>query len=258
MYNPLLVSPRIEKYVIEKQSLKKYYRFRGAKFYGGISTADVVGCNMFCRFCWVNPKIRYHILNTGKFYSAIDVGMQLIQIAQKAKYTQLRVSGGEPTIGRAHLVDLLQYLKKYPYTFILETNGMLLSDESYVLELKEIPNLHIRISLKAGTPEVFSKVTGTVPEAYYYPLQALNLLTKHEISCHASVIIDFCSKQDLEFLIQELQKIDQRLVTQLELESLLLYPHVVKGLKRIGFDIKGGIKINGLNNASNKTGCREI
>jgi len=238
MYNPLLVSPRIEKYVIEKQKLKKYYRFRGAKFYGGISTADAVGCNMFCPFCWVNPKIRVHVLNTGQFYSPVEVGMHLVQIAQKAKFSNLRVSGGEPTIGRAHLIALLLYLKKFPYSFILETNGMLLSDESYILELKEIPNLHIRISLKAGTPEMFSKVTGAVPEAYYYPLEALKHLIKHGISCHASVIIDFCSKADFEFLAQELQEINPRLITQLELESLLLYPHVVKGLKRIGFNIK--------------------
>ena len=238
MYDPLAVSPRIEKYVIEKQTLKKYYRFRDAKFYGGISTADVVGCNMFCRFCWVNPKIRYQILNTGKFYSAADVGAQLIRIAQKAKFTHLRVSGGEPTIGRDHLIALLEYLKNYPYNFILETNGMLLSDESYVNDLKPFPNLYIRISLKAATPEIFSKVTGAVPEAYYYPLQALKLLNKYKIPCHASVIIDFCSKHDVQILLQELQKINSQLINQLELESLLLYPHVIKGLKRIGFKIK--------------------
>jgi len=238
MYDPLLVSPRIEKYVIKEQILKKYYRFRGAKFYGGISTADAVGCNMFCQFCWVNPKIRYRILNTGNFYSATDVGMQLVRIAQKANFTHLRVSGGEPTIGKDHLIALLEYLEDYSYIFILETNGMLLSDENYVLELKEFSNLHIRISLKAGTPEMFSKVTGAIPEAYYYPLQALKLLIKYEISCHASVIVDFCSQQDFQFLIQELQKISSQLINQLELESLLLYPHVIKGLKRIGLNMK--------------------
>jgi len=39
-------------------------------------------------------------------------------------------------------------------------------------------------------------------------------------------------------IFQELQKINHHLATQLELESLILYLHVIKGLKRIGFDLK--------------------
>jgi uncharacterized Fe-S cluster-containing radical SAM superfamily protein len=237
MYNPLNVSNRIEKHVIENNLFKKYYRFRGAKFYGGISTADVVGCNLFCYFCWVHSKVRFQVQNVGKFYSPEEVAQRLIQIAQKARFTHLRVSGGEPTIGSDHLVALLESLTKFDFIFILETNGMLLSQESYVNKLKEFPNLHVRISLKAGTPEMFSRVTGAVPDAYFYPLNALKLLLKYKIPCHPSVIIDFCPKPDFQFLIQELQKIDTRLVTQLELESLLLYPHVIKGLKKIGFSI---------------------
>ncbi len=247
MYNPLEVSVRIEKHVIENKLFKKYYRFRGAKFYGGISTADVVGCNLFCHFCWVHSKVRFQVQNVGKFYSPEEVAQQLIQIAQKAKFAHLRVSGGEPTIGQDHLIALLEYLEKFDYVFILETNGMLLSQENYIRNLKRFPKLHVRISLKAGTPEMFSKVTGAVPEAHYYPLNALKLLLKYEIPCHPSVIIDFCSKQDFQVLIQELQQINSRLVHQLELESLLLYPHVIKGLKKIGFNTELRKSFNGRN-----------
>jgi uncharacterized Fe-S cluster-containing radical SAM superfamily protein len=31
---------------------RKYYRFRPARFYGGIATADCLGCNLRCAFCW--------------------------------------------------------------------------------------------------------------------------------------------------------------------------------------------------------------
>ncbi|NVM54761.1 MAG: radical SAM protein [Candidatus Helarchaeota archaeon] len=234
MYDPIELSSRIESHILKNRTLKKYYRFRGAKYYGGISTADVVGCNMHCHFCWVNPKIRYRFQNIGKFYSPLQVGQQLVQIAQKANFNQLRVSGGEPTIGEDHLVALLKFLDDFPCTFILETNGMLLSQENYVKKLKEFTNLYIRVALKAGTPEIFSKVTGAIPAAYYYPLEALKLLIKHKISCHASIITDFCSEPDYNFLIHQLQKISPNLVNELEYESLILYPHVKKGLRKIG------------------------
>lgn len=31
---------------------RPYYRFRGGKWYKGIATSDVVGCNLRCKFCW--------------------------------------------------------------------------------------------------------------------------------------------------------------------------------------------------------------
>ncbi|MEM4889814.1 MAG: molybdenum cofactor biosynthesis protein MoaA, partial [Thermosphaera sp.] len=31
---------------------RRYYRFRGGRWYGGIATGDVVGCNLRCKFCW--------------------------------------------------------------------------------------------------------------------------------------------------------------------------------------------------------------
>ncbi|MFX1298467.1 MAG: radical SAM protein [Promethearchaeota archaeon] len=235
MYNPLEISSTVQKYVLKNGNFKKYYRFRGAKYYGGISTADVVGCNLHCCFCWVHPKVRYRFQTVGEFYSPELVGQKLVQIAQKAHFNLLRISGGEPTIGEAHLIALLKYVDEYPYEFILETNGILLSNEDYTKQLDKFNKLHVRVALKAGTPETFSKVTGAIPKAYYYPLDALRLLIEYEVSCHASIIINFCSNGELKFLIKELQNIDSSLVQELEYESLILYPHVKKGLKKSGY-----------------------
>ncbi|MFX1295259.1 MAG: radical SAM protein [Promethearchaeota archaeon] len=235
MYDPLELSSRINSKIVKDKTLKKYYRFRCAKYYGGVSTVDVVGCNMYCHFCWVHPKFRYCFQKVGKFYTPGYVGQRLIQIAQKANFKLLRISGGEPTIGKPHLISLLKYLNNYPYQFILETNGMLLSNENYVKEFKDINNIHVRIALKAGTPETFSKVTGAVLEAYYYPFKALKFLLKYKISCHPSIIVDFCPKKDFQFLLQVLQKIDPSLINKLEYESLIFYPHVKKGLEKIGY-----------------------
>jgi uncharacterized Fe-S cluster-containing radical SAM superfamily protein len=66
---------------------RKYYRFRPAKFYGGIATADCLGCCLRCLFCWSWPKAnspgRY-----GRFYSPAQVADKLAHIALKKGFHQ--------------------------------------------------------------------------------------------------------------------------------------------------------------------------
>ncbi|MHA1265635.1 MAG: radical SAM protein [Candidatus Helarchaeota archaeon] len=237
MYNPLEISKKIKQLVVRNDYSKRYYRFRGAKFYGGISTADVVGCNMHCVFCWVHPRVRYQCQNVGAFYSPEEVGARLVQIAEKGGFSQIRISGGEPTIGMEHLLAFLDYFDPYPYTFILETNGMLLSARDYVQALQNFSHLYVRISLKAATPSMFVKVTGAEPKVFDLPLQALELLVEFKIPCHPSIIIDFCTKSELKGLIDRLNRIKRGLGAQLEYESLIFYPHVKKGLRKAGFKL---------------------
>jgi len=54
--DPLVWAGQIGEIVSSGQK-RKYYRFRPAPFYGGIGTADCVGCCLKCLFCW-----SWHIL----------------------------------------------------------------------------------------------------------------------------------------------------------------------------------------------------
>ena len=123
MYDPIELSKRTESIVING-NMKKYYRFRPTGFYGGIATADTVGCNLRCKFCWSSNSV-WNAKNAGNFYSPEDVAKMLHDIAHSKGYRQLRVSGGEPTIGQKHLITLLENINPN-YLFILETNGILL------------------------------------------------------------------------------------------------------------------------------------
>ena len=79
---------------------RKYYRFRPAKFYGGIATADCLGCCLRCKFCWSWPKV----INPGRYgrlYSPGQVSAKLTNIALKKGFHHIRISGNEPTIARA-------------------------------------------------------------------------------------------------------------------------------------------------------------
>jgi uncharacterized Fe-S cluster-containing radical SAM superfamily protein len=62
--------------------------------------------------------------------------------------------------------------------FILETNGILFGmDRDYVKRVSRFTKPHVRISLKAGTPEAFMRKTGAKPEAFEIPFQTIrNLL----------------------------------------------------------------------------------
>lgn len=236
-YDPLKITEAVRKIVVcneEKFQLRKYYRFRGGRWYGGIATADSVGCNLRCRFCW-SWKPRDNMDKYGRFYSPKEVYSKLITIAFKRGYRQLRVSGGEPTIGRKHLIQLLELFEKTGYLFILETNGILLGAfRDYAKEISRFRNVHVRVSLKGCSPEEFSKLTGAKPEAFQLQLKALKNLLDFGVSVHPAVMLSFSSKESLERLTEELRRIDEELVEELEPEYVFLYPHVVKLMKKHG------------------------
>ena len=58
-YDPVERHRKIESLVVEKRvggDLRKYYRFRHDRWYGGIITADAAGCGLLCKFCWVGRE----------------------------------------------------------------------------------------------------------------------------------------------------------------------------------------------------------
>ena len=236
-YDPLKLTEAVRKIVVRSEGeveLRKYYRFRGGRWYGGIATADSVGCNLRCRFCW-SWRPRDNMNKYGRFYTPKEVYMRLISIASKRGYRQLRVSGGEPTIGRKHLLQLLELLEGTNYLFILETNGILLgAQRDYAKELSKFKNIHVRVSLKGCTPEEFAKLTGAKPEAFNLQLNALKNLVDYGVSTHPAVMLSFSSKESLEMLVEKLREIDNELVEELEPEYVFLYPHVIELLKRHG------------------------
>lgn len=240
-YDPLELTKMVERIVSKNKNdlqLRKYYRFRGGKWYGGIATADSVGCNLRCRFCW-GWKPRDNMGRYGKFYAPKEVFMRLINIAAKRNYMQLRISGGEPTISRKHLLQLLELISSTNYLFILETNGILIGAyKDYARDLSKYSNIHVRVSLKGCTPEEFTLLTGAKPGAFELQLKALKNLLDYNVSAHPAVMLSFSSRENFRKLIEELESIDRRLVDDLESEYVFLYPHVIESLRKFGLKPK--------------------
>mgnify|MGYP000392008765 CR=1 FL=1 len=238
-YDPIELTKAIEKIVVRNYE-RKYYRVaRGGRWYGGIATADCVGCNLRCVFCW-SANVRDNPRRIGRFYEPEFIFMKLDQVARKRGYRQLRISGNEPTIGRKHLLRLLDLVERRgKYLFILETNGILIGyDKSYARDLSKYTCIHVRVSLKGTTPEEFSLLTGAKPEAFYYQLNALKNLLDYGVECHPAVMLSFSSKEGKEWLLSKLLEIDRVLVEEFEEEYVFEYPHVMERLRKAGLKPK--------------------
>jgi uncharacterized Fe-S cluster-containing radical SAM superfamily protein len=219
----------LESLVVQGEK-RKYYRFRPAPFYGGIATADCVGCPLNCVFCWSSYP-RTHPRKAGEWYTPQQVFDTLTGIARKKGFSQLRVSGNEPTVGRVHLMRLLEKVKSTQFQFILETSGILI-DREYAEFFSHIKNLHVRVSLKGTCEEEFTALTGGTPEEFRSQLRALQLLVDHGVSCHPAVMVSFSSPEGLNELKERLSSISPQFYV--EEEQVIVYPLVRTQLQKAG------------------------
>jgi len=237
MFNPLELAAMTGN-IVCKDDLRKYYRFRPSRFYGGISTADCVGCCLRCIFCWawkeiIRPK------EYGEFYTPEEVAKRLISIAQRKNVNQLRISGNEPTICREHLIKVLELIPK-DYLFILETNGILIgSDQSYAEELSRFPNLYARVSLKGTCEEEFSRLTGAVPEGFHMQMKSLENLMRYRVNVHPASMISFSTAENIRALRKRLKALNHAF-EDFEVEELILYPSIEERLKRLKVSYRTG------------------
>jgi uncharacterized Fe-S cluster-containing radical SAM superfamily protein len=240
LYDPVTRHEAIEKLVVRNTELgqeRKYWRFRFGRWYGGIVTADAVGCGLLCKYCWVSDAVMFQPAKIGKFYSPDVVAKILMKMAKKRKLRQLRVSGGEPAIGKRHLLQLLDNLEGQGLLFILETNGILIGNDSqYAEDLSKYRFLHVRVSLKGCSEKEFAVLTGAKPEGFILQLNALENLLREGVRCHPAVMISFSTKESIQQLAERLKTINTRLAEDLEFEELILYPKVKRKIE--GYRLK--------------------
>lgn len=233
-FNPLELSKNEEK-IVCRDNKRKYTNFYVTGVYGGISTGYLVGCCLRCIFCWVN-RSRDFPDRYGKFYSSEDVFKRLLSNARRKKVKKLRISGGEPTLCKDHLINLLKLVSGTSYLFILETNGILLGgDPGYSKELSKFKNIHIRVSLKASFGKGFQRRTGAIGEYYDLPFQAIENLLKDNVSFHVASMSDsrLMSDKERKELYKKLHVTGYR--DYLEEESCDPYDTAIFRLKEAGY-----------------------
>lgn len=238
-FDPLELAASTEE-IVCKDSMRKYTDFYCTGVYGGISTGYTVGCCLRCIFCWVDLS-RDFPEEYGRFYSPESVFEQLLRNAKKDQVKRMRISGGEPTLCRPHLVGLLDLIEGTSYMFILETNGILLgADEGYVRELTRYTNIHLRVSLKAGSPEGFQIRTGARGDFYELPYHAVRHLMKERISFNVAAMSDsrLMSSEERAAMLGKLKEIGYK--GFLEEETCDPYPHTIYRLEEAGWSLFEG------------------
>jgi len=148
----------------------------------------------------------------------------------------VRLSGGEPTIGRPHLLSLLSEVDRVDRVrFILETNGILLgADASYSSDLATFRSLHVRVSLKGSSETEFALLTGARGDGFSLQINALRHLRDAGASCHPAVMSSFSTEGTMRQLRDRISAIDDKLASELEIEELIQYPRVERRLHRFG------------------------
>ncbi len=218
--------------------LRRYYRFRSDRWYGGIFTADCSGCGLQCRFCWLSERAFCRPYQMGEYYGSVEVATRLMDGARRHRLDQVRISGGEPAIGKRHLLDLLGELKRQGcHKFILETNGILIgSEDDYAKQLSNYDFLHARVSFKGCSEDEFQLLTGAQPQGFALQFEALRRLLEAGVSCRPAVMISFSGKESFEVFQKRIEEIHPALKRELEVEEIILYPQVAKRIRQYGLE----------------------
>jgi uncharacterized Fe-S cluster-containing radical SAM superfamily protein len=228
--------------IVCRGDARKYTDFYATGVYGGIATGYACGCCLRCLFCWVDWS-RDFPERYGQFYSAEEAFERLGETARQYKVGKLRISGAEPTLGKGHLLRLLEQVEASEFDlFILETNGILFgADKDYVKAVSRFRKVHIRLSLKAGTPEDFTRKTGATPEAFEIPFNAMRSLLDFGVSFHvAAMSADprIMSQDERIALVKKLVSVSSRLASTLEEEVIDPYETTLARLKHAGLKLE--------------------
>jgi uncharacterized Fe-S cluster-containing radical SAM superfamily protein len=237
-FNALQRSEETERLVMRGKK-RLYYKFRAAPYYGGIATADAVGCSFLCAYCW-NYGRNEDPVRFGRFYSAEDVADNLLEIARRRSFNLFRVTGSEPILGEAsfeHLVKVIEIiLNADPQSnFILETNGLILGHEEKIAQRLRFARLLVRIAIKGVNQASFEKITGARKEFFRYPFLALINLERNGVRAWPALMEDLFTENEVNELKQTLR--EYNIHSDLELESLEGYPFVFRNMKRRGVSL---------------------
>jgi len=244
-FDPVELARETEK-VVCKGNEKKYSSFRTVGVYGGIGTGYACGCCLRCVFCWVD-KSRDFPERFGSFRAPEEAFNLMAEAARRRGVSQLRISGGEPTLGKEHLLALLECFERSEFKlFILETNGILLGvDPDYVKSISKFKRVHVRLSVKAGTPEAFSRKTGAKSDSSSIPFRAIENLLREGVSFHvAAMSADprVMAPEERHSLLQRLAGISPDIALNLEEEIVDPYPQALARLRHAGIELSWPIR----------------
>ena len=227
-FDPIIRSEEVESLVMHGER-RLYYRFRSSGHYGGVVTADTVGCNLLCAYCWNYRKNENP--TQGEFCSANEVVLRLRTEAGRTVIRNFRISGAEPILGERSAKHLAEVLSAFPGRFIVETNGIILGYRPDLLDLLLPHHPYIRLTIKGDSPERFEGITGATGDAFQFQTKALSELRMKGGSCRIAAMVGAVDSRRLEHLFPE---------EQIEWEEFRNFGNAERNLARRGVRLARG------------------
>jgi len=248
-FDPIALAAATEQVVVDGVRRKYAQLGRPLRFYGGTTSATEVGCNLRCKFCFSDKPV-WKPQKTGKFYTPQQVFDGLVKSARKHGHKIISASASEGTIGREHLMQLLDLVEESEFVYVLETNGMILgNDPEYAQALAKYKNLHVRVSIKGDSPDQYHELTGAHPDSYKLPYKALAHLIDVGVSCNACLMASFSDDEGIKRVKGKLIEIHPGILKSLEIEKITMFPKVAERLNKKGLK---PIKAKRLRNAAGR------
>jgi len=235
-FDPIKRAREVEEAVMQGLA-RKYYRFRPARYYGGIATADLVGCPFLCAYCWNYGRNLHPEMGRDRYYSPQEVANRLLVIVKRKGFNKIRLSGAEPILGEQSFEHLYQVLKDIYKTnpgldFILETNGLLLGyGPGFVRRLSQFERLGVRVALKGYDHKSFEDISGSERRFFELPIKSLGDMIREGINAWPAIMYEIFGPEGIGKINQELKGYEIR-AEELEIEYLEPYPFVLQNLKR--------------------------
>jgi uncharacterized Fe-S cluster-containing radical SAM superfamily protein len=225
--------------IINDGNKRLCHKYRISKYYGGIATVDVVGCYLDCAFCWVPEYKRLPEMISSNFRSFDLLTPQktadiLINLATKNKLKSVRLSGGEPTLNKEHLIQTIELVTRNGFFYILETNGIYIDNDLVDALKKYKDNIFVYYSIKGTNPSNFKRLTTSDEKYWYIQLENLSKFVDGKFKIGINTMMNYVDKTDFLDFLEILYKKNIYLPLSIDTKETSMFPHVINRLKDRG------------------------
>jgi pyruvate-formate lyase-activating enzyme len=162
------------------------------------------GCNFRCKGCFSIARDP-----VGKPMT-VEQLITLVRNSAREYYgdtplEEVVITGGEPTLDRQYLLDLISQLKEFVGGIVLDTNGYLL-DDAYLVELLEAGLTEVMFDLKAWDEKLHEWYTGYSNRRILENIR--NAYGKVKIVVNTVFIPGIVDEREIESIARFLSEID--------------------------------------------------
>lgn len=197
----------------------------------------MLGCNLRCGYCWVPDEKKIGVMCLPELYpyqTPDETYALLKEIATSYGVKRVRVSGCEPLINPKHLLSVIRMSMSGGYDYVLDTNGLLLT-EDFLAAIKPFrERIYIYMGLKGSTPQLFQKTTTADAKFWYNQIEALRLVVKHGFTLGINVMANFTPPDTLEYLFNTLCRVSPILPACVDMKYCTFFVHNTERIKQYG------------------------